>query len=88
MRLGANHPKDQVVELLATRHTRTLKKGGTAPLSKRTIYNWLARWEGKKDDRGGIAALVDRDRVTKGKPKQLNEAALDLVVKLITPKAG
>ena len=86
--LWAGRTKDQVVELLATRHTRTLKKGGTAPLSKRTIYNWLARWEGKKDDRGGIAALVDRDRRDKGKPRKLNAAGFDLVVKLLTPKAG
>ena len=81
--------KDQVVELLAQTNTRTLKTTGEkVPLSKRTIYNWLARWEGKKDDRSGLAALVDRDRVTKGKPKQFNEAALDLVVKLIMPKPG
>ena len=81
--------KDQVVALLAQTNTRTLKTTGEkVRLSKRTIYNWLGRWEGKKDDRSGLAALIDRDRVTKGKPKQFNEAALDLVVKLITPKPG
>ena len=84
--------KDQVVALLAQTNERTLvTRAGEhkqVPLTKRTIYNWIARWEGKKDDRSGLAALVDRDRVTKGKPKQFNEAALDLVVKLITPKPG
>ena len=86
--LWAGRTKDQVVELLATRHTRTLKKGGTAPLSKRTIYNWLSRWEGKKDERSGIAALVDRGRKDKGKPRKFNASGIDLVIKLITPKAG
>ena len=87
--LWIGRTKDQLVELLAQTNTRTLKTTGEkVRLSKRTIYNWLARWEGKKDDRSGLAALVDRDRVTKGKPKQFNEAALDLVVKLITPKPG
>ncbi len=42
----------------------------------------------KKDDRHGLEALVDRDRITKGKSKKFNQAALDLVVKLLTPKPG
>ena len=81
--------KDQVVELLSESNTRTLKTSGRkVPISKRTIYNWVARWEGKRDGRRGLQALVDQDRCTKGQAKKFNQAALDLVVKLMTPKPG
>ena len=88
--LWAGRTKGQVVELLAKTHTRTVKSTGqSVPLSKRTIYNWLARWMGTKDlNHRGLEALVDRDRKDKGKPRSFNDAALNLAVKLVTSKPG
>ncbi len=89
-RLWAGRTKDEVVELLAKTHARKVKSTGrSVRLSKRTIYNWLARWPGTKDSsQRGLEALVDRDRKDKGKPRFFNDAALDLAVKLVTPKPG
>ncbi len=54
--------------------------------SRRTLYNWVNRWTGKADpQRKGMPALVDPARRDKGKPRKLNAAGLDLMVKLLSP---
>ncbi len=60
--------------------------GSQHGVSRRTLYNWVNRWTGKADPlRRGLPALVDPARRDKGKPRKINAAGLDLMVKLLTP---
>ena len=50
---------------------------------QRTIYNWMAAWKA-----GGLPALVSKDRADKGRPRVLNNAALDFLLSAALPKKG
>lgn len=50
---------------------------------QRTIYHWLKAWKS-----GGLPALVAKDRADKGKPRILNNAALDFLLAAALPKKG
>ena len=52
-------------------------------VKSRTIYHWLQAFK-----RGGLPALVSKDRCDKGKPKAFNQAALELLLKLSMPQKG
>lgn len=71
--------RGEVVRLLAKLHERSV----------RTIYDWLSRWEGKKDpSRRGLVALVDPPRKDKGKSRVMTPAARDFLVKVLAPLEG
>ena len=53
------------------------------PVKVRTIYHWLRQWE-----KGGLAALVRKDRADKGAGKAMNAAARALLLKLSVPEKG
>jgi len=48
-----------------------------------TVYRWLKLY---KDN--GLAALVDKDRADKGRPRALNDAALDFLLAAALPRKG
>lgn len=48
-----------------------------------TIYNWLGRWHN-----GGLPALVSKDREDKGRPRALNNSALEFLLSAVLPCAG
>lgn len=55
----------KVIDWLARRHK----------VSRRSIYNWLARWK-----MGGEAGLARASRSDKGKPRRLNSAAREFLL--------
>lgn len=65
--------KGAVVEFLCKAHS----------VRPRTIYHWLAEFKS-----GGLQALVTKDRADKGRPKALNGAALDFLLKAAMPRKG
>jgi hypothetical protein len=71
--LAHGNRKGALVEWLAKQHA-------TAP---RTIYHWLNAWK-----KGGLPALVTRDRCDKGRPRSFNDAALEFIVKAALPQPG
>lgn len=49
----------------------------------RTIYNWLEAWK-----RGGLPALVSKDRADKGEARVMNAAAFDFLLAASMPMKG
>lgn len=62
-----------VIAYLATQHQ----------VKPRTLYSWLSRWK-----KGGLPALVAKDRADKGHPRIFNNAALDFILAAALPKKG
>lgn len=58
-----------------------LAKANNVPA--RTIYRWCAAWK-----KGGLPALVRRDRCDKGTARAMNDAARALLLKLSVPQRG
>ncbi len=67
------HSKVAVVNYLAAQHN-------TKP---RTVYHWLKLYRNE-----GLPGLVCRDRADKGKPRSLNNAALEFILAAAMPKKG
>lgn len=52
-------------------------------VKRATIYSWLQRW-----NKGGLPALVSKDRSDKGKPRVFNAAALEFLLAASMPRRG
>ena len=61
-------------------------------VSERTLYSWEQRYLGTAggayEGMRGLPALVDHARADKGKPRLMNDAALDLLLHLTVPVDG
>jgi transposase InsO family protein len=77
--LHAQYPQTKdLLPVLAAMHSRP----GRA-ITTRTIYRWLLAWQ-----KGGLPALVRKDRADKGLPKRLTDAARDLLLSVAMPRRG
>jgi hypothetical protein len=65
-------------KMAVTKHLASIHK-----TSERTLRHWLALY---KD--GGLPALVRKDRTDKGRPRKLNDAALDFLLAAALPRKG
>lgn len=65
--------RGQLVEYLCAEHK----------VRPRTLYNWLTAWR-----RGGLPALVSRDRSDKGRPRAMTPAAFDFLLAAAMPQRG
>ncbi len=58
-------------------------------VSVRTIHDWTARWTGAKHPgREGSAAMLDAPRADRGRPRKFNQAAIELMAKILVPQEG
>ena len=71
---------DLMAYLVAAHKAQPAKK---VRLSVRTLYGWLKAWK-----RGGLPALVRKDRADKGELRLATPAARELVLELALPKPG
>ena len=65
--------KGAVVRALSARHE----------VKRSTIYSWLSAFQN-----GGVPALVNKDRSDRGKPRSLNNAALEFLLTATMPLRG
>lgn len=56
---------------------------GMHGVRRSSLYKWL-----KEFDRGGLAALVKKDRTDKGKPRSFNQAAIEFLLAATMPRRG
>jgi transposase InsO family protein len=71
--------KRDLLPFLAQQASAELKR----QVKVRTVYEWLQRWQ-----KGGLPALVRKDRADKGHARAMNDAAKALLLKMSIPQRG
>lgn len=73
-KFGFSGTKGAIVEAISKKHG----------VPRSTIYSWCKSFK----DGEGLPALVNKDRVDKGKPRSLNMAALEFILAAAAPRKG